>query len=92
VTWRIRLGAPVPSGCIGSGRDGGFAAGALLAGLVAVACGIVSAVWVVAAITAASGVVVLGADVRDAAVRAGEVTWLRELYRKGQRSRGSGLR
>ncbi|RZU31762.1 MFS transporter [Blastococcus saxobsidens] len=39
-------------------RDGGFAVGALLAGLVADAYGILAAVWVVAAITAASGVVV----------------------------------
>jgi MFS family permease len=39
-------------------RDGGFAVGALLAGLVADAYGIVAAVWVIAALTAASGVVV----------------------------------
>jgi MFS family permease len=39
-------------------RDGGFAVGALLAGLVADAFGILAAVWVVAALTAASGVVV----------------------------------
>jgi MFS family permease len=39
-------------------RDGGFAVGALLAGLVADAFGIVAAIWVVAALTAASGLVV----------------------------------
>jgi predicted MFS family arabinose efflux permease len=39
-------------------RDGGFAVGALLAGVVADAFGIVSAIWVVAALTAASGLVV----------------------------------
>jgi MFS family permease len=39
-------------------RDGGFAAGAVLAGLVADAVGVRAAVWVVAALTAASGVVV----------------------------------
>ena len=39
-------------------RDGGFAVGALLAGVVADAFGIVAAVWVVAALTAASGGVV----------------------------------
>jgi MFS family permease len=39
-------------------RDGGFAVGALLAGVVADAFGIVAAIWVVAALTAASGVVV----------------------------------
>ncbi|MFI7596562.1 MFS transporter [Actinoplanes sp. NPDC049681] len=37
-------------------RDGGFAAGALLAGIVADLAGIRAAVWVVAALTAASGV------------------------------------
>jgi len=36
-------------------RDGGFAAGALLAGIVADLAGIRAAVWVVAALTAASG-------------------------------------
>ncbi|HEV8696056.1 MAG TPA: MFS transporter [Candidatus Limnocylindrales bacterium] len=40
-------------------RDLGFAAGAIVAGLIADAAGIASAIWVVAAITAASGVVVL---------------------------------
>ncbi len=39
-------------------RDGGFAVGALLAGVVADAVGVRAAVWVVAALTAASGVVV----------------------------------
>jgi MFS family permease len=39
-------------------RDGGFAAGALLAGLVADAFGVRSAVWAVAALTALSGLVV----------------------------------
>lgn len=39
-------------------RDGGFAVGALLAGAVADLYGITTAIWVVAAITAASGVVV----------------------------------
>jgi MFS family permease len=39
-------------------RDGGFAVGALLAGVVADAFGILAAIWVVAALTAASGLVV----------------------------------
>jgi MFS family permease len=39
-------------------RDGGFAVGALLAGLLADAFGILAAIWVVAALTAASGLVV----------------------------------
>jgi MFS family permease len=39
-------------------RDGGFAVGALLAGVVADAFGILAAIWVVAALTAASGIVV----------------------------------
>jgi len=39
-------------------RDGGFAVGALLAGLIADAYGVRAAVWVVAALTAASGAVV----------------------------------
>jgi MFS family permease len=39
-------------------RDGGFAIGALLAGLLADAFGIPTAIWVVAALTAASGLVV----------------------------------
>ncbi|HLN78047.1 MAG TPA: MFS transporter [Nocardioidaceae bacterium] len=39
-------------------RDGGFAVGALLAGIVADALGVRAAVWTVAALTAVSGVVV----------------------------------
>ena len=39
-------------------RDGGFAVGALLAGLLADAYGIPAAIWVVAALTAASGLLV----------------------------------
>ena len=39
-------------------RDDGFAVGALLAGAVADAFGILAAIWVVAALTAASGLVV----------------------------------
>lgn len=39
-------------------RDGGFAVGAVLAGVVADALGVRAAVWAVAALTAASGVVV----------------------------------
>jgi MFS family permease len=39
-------------------RDGGFAVGALLTGLIADAFGILSAIWVVAALTAVSGLVV----------------------------------
>ena len=39
-------------------RDGGFAAGALLAGIVADALGVRAAVWTVAALTALSGLVV----------------------------------
>ena len=39
-------------------RDGGFAVGALLAGVVADALGVRAAVWVVAVLTAASGAVV----------------------------------
>ncbi len=40
-------------------RDGGFAVGALVAGLVADALGLRAAVWAVAAVTAVSGLVVL---------------------------------
>jgi MFS family permease len=40
-------------------RDGGFAVGALAAGLLADAFGIPAAVWVIAALTAASGLVVV---------------------------------
>jgi hypothetical protein len=39
-------------------RDGGFAIGALLAGGVADAFGLLAAIWAVAALTAASGLVV----------------------------------
>ena len=41
-------------------RDGGFAVGALLAGGIADAFGLLAAIWVVAALTAASGIVVAG--------------------------------
>jgi MFS family permease len=41
-------------------RDAGFAVGALLAGLVADLAGLTAAIWVVAALTAASGLVVAG--------------------------------
>jgi uncharacterized membrane protein YeaQ/YmgE (transglycosylase-associated protein family) len=39
-------------------RDGGFAVGAVLSGLLADAFGVRAAVWTVAALTAASGAVV----------------------------------
>jgi predicted MFS family arabinose efflux permease len=52
-TWRARA-----VGVYRLWRDAGFAVGALLAGVVADAYGILTAVWVVAALTAASGVVV----------------------------------
>ena len=39
-------------------RDGGFAIGALLAGLIADLLGLAAAIWAVAALTAASGLVV----------------------------------
>jgi MFS family permease len=39
-------------------RDGGFAVGAILAGVIADAAGITAAIWAVAVLTAASGVVV----------------------------------
>jgi MFS family permease len=39
-------------------RDGGFAAGALLAGVIADLAGLAAAIWAVAALTAASGVIV----------------------------------
>ena len=39
-------------------RDGGFAIGALLAGVIADAFGVAAAIWVVAALTAASGLIV----------------------------------
>ncbi|WIM92625.1 MFS transporter [Actinoplanes oblitus] len=49
-TWRARA-----VGVYRLWRDGGFAAGALLAGIVADLAGIRTAIWVVAALTAASG-------------------------------------
>jgi MFS family permease len=52
-TWRARA-----VGVYRFWRDAGFAVGALLAGVVADAFGLVAAIWVVAAVTAASGVVV----------------------------------
>ncbi|MCL2581964.1 MAG: MFS transporter [Streptosporangiales bacterium] len=39
-------------------RDGGFAVGALVSGALADACGVTTAIWTVAAVTAASGLVV----------------------------------
>ena len=39
-------------------RDGGFAIGALLAGSIAGAFGLLAAIWVAAALTAASGITV----------------------------------
>ncbi|MEV5572110.1 MFS transporter [Spirillospora sp. NPDC052269] len=39
-------------------RDGGFAVGAVLAGVVADTCGLTAAIWAVAALTAVSGLVV----------------------------------
>ncbi|WP_309113118.1 MFS transporter [Saccharothrix sp.] len=52
-TWRARA-----VGVYRLWRDGGFAVGALLAGIVADLYGLRAAVWVVAAVTAASGVLV----------------------------------
>jgi MFS family permease len=52
-TWRARA-----VGVYRLWRDGGFAVGALLAGIVADLAGIRAAVWVVAALTAASGLLV----------------------------------
>jgi len=52
-TWRARA-----VGVYRLWRDGGFAAGALLAGVIADALGVRAAVWVVAGLTAASGLVV----------------------------------
>jgi MFS family permease len=52
-TWRARS-----VGVYRLWRDGGFAAGALLAGVIADLWGISAAVWTVAALTAASGLVV----------------------------------
>jgi MFS family permease len=52
-TWRARS-----VGVYRLWRDGGFAVGALLAGTIADAYGILPAIWAVAALTAASGLVV----------------------------------
>ena len=52
-TWRARS-----VGVYRLWRDGGFARGALVAGLVADAFGVHAAVWAVAALTAASGLLV----------------------------------
>ncbi|MFI7547413.1 MFS transporter [Actinoplanes sp. NPDC049599] len=52
-TWRARA-----VGVYRLWRDGGFAVGALLAGIVADLAGVRAAVWVVAALTAASGLLV----------------------------------
>jgi MFS family permease len=41
-------------------RDLGFAVGAIVAGLVADAAGIATAIWLVAVVTAGSGIIVLG--------------------------------
>ena len=61
-----RPGGPASVGIYRLWRDGGFAVGALLAGVVADALGVRAAVWTVAALTAASGSGRRGADVRDA--------------------------
>jgi len=58
-------------------RDGGFAIGALLAGVIADLLGLAAAIWTVAALTAASGVVV--------AVR------MYETHRRTQPSQGSAV-
>ena len=47
-----------PSSAYRLWRDGGFAVGAVLAGVVADTFGILAAIWVVAALTAAAGLVV----------------------------------
>jgi MFS family permease len=52
-TWRARS-----IGIYRLWRDGGFAVGAILAGVLADAFGIATAIWAVAALTAASGIVV----------------------------------
>jgi MFS family permease len=52
-------------------RDGGFAVGALLAGGIADAFGLLAAIWVVAALTAASGIVVAVRMYETRPVRAG---------------------
>jgi len=61
--WLVEKADPQPGQAFldiaaGTG-DLGFAVGAIVAGLIADAAGIASAIWVVAVITAASGVVVL---------------------------------
>jgi MFS family permease len=56
-------------------RDGGFAVGALLAGLVADAFGILAAIWLVAALTAASGLVV-AVRMYETMTRVLSPTWL----------------
>jgi MFS family permease len=53
-------------------RDAGFAVGAVVAGVVADAVGLTAAVWVVAALTAASGVVVVVRMYETHPPRAGE--------------------
>jgi MFS family permease len=55
-------------------RDAGFAVGALLAGVLADAYGILAAVWVVAALAAVSGAVVAMRMYETHARRAGGVT------------------
>jgi MFS family permease len=50
-------------------RDAGFAVGAILAGILADACGITTAIWVVAALTAGSGCVV-AIRMRDSRIEA----------------------
>jgi MFS family permease len=57
-TSRTPPGGPGQVGIYRLWRDGGFAVGALLAGIVADALGIRAAVWTVAALTSASGLVV----------------------------------
>ncbi|MEN3298229.1 MFS transporter [Pseudonocardia sp.] len=54
-------------------RDGGFAVGALAAGLLADAFGIPVAVWVIAALTAASGLIVAGRMYETHPRRTGEI-------------------
>jgi MFS family permease len=52
-TWRARS-----VGIYRLWRDGGFAVGAILAGVIADAVGVTAAIWAVAALTAASGILV----------------------------------
>ena len=52
-------GGPGRSASTGCGATGGFAVGAVLAGVVADTFGILAAIWVVAALTAAAGLVVV---------------------------------